>query len=80
MKNCRSQLPWQCVQLIERAIRRVVERQVDPITPELPVHVVLVSPGSAAASSSGCNVNHIVIDISWIASEVSSSPAVVVTK
>ena len=28
MKDCRSQFGWQCAQLKENAIRRVVERQV----------------------------------------------------
>ena len=73
MNNCRSQFGWQCAQLKESAIRRVVERQV---TRELPVHVVLLPPllvpqllqrayinisslvvGSAAASSSGAGTD-----------------------
>ena len=41
MNNCRSQFVWQCAQLKESAVGRVVERQV---TPDLPDHVVLLPP------------------------------------
>ena len=41
MNNCRSQFGWHSAQLKERAISRVVERQV---TPDLPDHVVPVPP------------------------------------
>ena len=44
MNDCRSQFGWQCAQLKESEICRVVERQVWTLTPELPVHVVLVPP------------------------------------
>ena len=89
--NFRSPFGRQCAQLKESA---------SGLTPELPVHVVLVSPvagsavagsavvGFAAASSSGAGTEkamvqrqpHLVCFFSGLPTEVSSWPAVVVTK
>ena len=100
MNNCRSQFGWQCAQLKESC-------RASGLTPELPVHVVLVSSvagsavadcvvvgsaaaslsgaGSAAASSSGAGTDGATstasrLLFSGLPSEVSSSPAVVVTQ
>ena len=81
----RSQFAWQYAQLKESSIRRETG---SGLTAELPVHVVLVPPGatdSAPTSTSGCGTGGAMSTESpllflGLPSEVSSSPAVVVTK